>query len=91
MGSWMDLISAVVERDRLRQEFPGWCIFHDPYATRWFAVHGRREQRVASTPQELRWRLLGGNVSTQDGLAEPQPEAAVSEVRQLLDMMSHRG
>lgn len=87
----MDLITAAGERDRLRQEFPGWCIFHDPYGTRWFAVHGRSEERVAATPQELRLRLYGDRVSDPKGSVEPEPEVAVSEVRQLLDMMGRGG
>lgn len=84
----MDWISATGERDRLRREFPEWCIFHDPYGKRWFAVHGRHEQMVAETPAELRCQLLGGG---RHGRAEPEPEPLVSEVRELLDMMSRDG
>lgn len=58
-GAHMDLINAAAERDQLRGEFPGWGIFHDPYAARWFAVPGHGEPLVAGTPEELRRRLLG--------------------------------
>lgn len=87
----MDWISATGERDRLRQEFPEWCIFHDPYAKRWFAVHGRHEQVVADNPRELRRQLRGDGGQGARGRAEPEPEPPVSNVRELLDMMSRGG
>lgn len=57
----MDLVSAAYERDQLRAEFPYWGIFHDPYGQRWYAVHGRRTELVASSSQELRRQLLQGS------------------------------
>lgn len=57
----MDLVSAAYERDQLRAEFPYWGIFHDPYGQRWYAVHGRRTELVASSSQELRQQLLQGS------------------------------
>lgn len=56
----MDLISAAAERDQLRQEFPVWGIFHDPYAEHWYAVGGEGAPVVAGSPNGLRQRLLGG-------------------------------
>lgn len=56
----MDLINAASERDQLRAEFPYWGIFHDPYAERWYAVHGSSHQVVARTPQELRQQIIQG-------------------------------
>lgn len=54
----MDWISATAELRQLRDEFPGWGIFHDPYVVRWVAVRGNAESLVADTPSDLRWRLL---------------------------------
>ncbi len=67
----MDLISAAAERDQLRQEFPVWGIFHDPYAEHWYAVPGVGTPVVAGSPNALRRRLLGGDpgVDPKAGMA----------------------
>lgn len=37
----------------LRERFPTWAFLHDPFADRWFALHGRRTTLIAATAQEL--------------------------------------
>ncbi|GII67343.1 hypothetical protein Skr01_74280 [Sphaerisporangium krabiense] len=55
----------------LRERFPHWAFLYNPFAYRWYALHGRTTTLTADTPQELAERIVRHQVRQR--LTRPQP------------------
>lgn len=55
----------------LRERFPTWAFLYDPFANRWFALHGRKTTLTAATAEELAAQVT--HFQTHPRPTRPQP------------------